>query len=63
MAEEDQIQTAVRLPESWFARLDKLAERLSQPGLTLSRTDALRMAIARGMAEMEAERTALEKKR
>ena len=56
MAEEDQIQTAVRLPESWFARLDKLAERLSQPGLTLSRTDALRMAIARGMAEMEAEK-------
>lgn len=55
MAEEDQIQTAVRLPKSWFARLDKLAEQLSQPGLTLSRTDALRMAIARGMAEMESE--------
>lgn len=53
--EEAQIQTGVRIPESWFDRLDKIAERLSQPGLPVKRTEALRLSIARGMAELEAE--------
>jgi hypothetical protein len=53
--EENQVQTAVRIPESWFARLDKIADRMSQPGLPIKRTEALRLAIARGMAELEAE--------
>ena len=53
--EEEQVQTAIRIPESWFGRLDKIAERLSQPGLPVKRTEALRLAIARGMAELETE--------
>lgn len=53
--EDQQVQTAIRIPESWFARLDKIADRMSQPGLPIKRTEALRLAIARGMAELEAE--------
>ena len=57
MSDKDQqVQTAIRLPESLFTRLDKLAERLSQPGLQITRTKALRLAIFRGVAELETEK-------
>ena len=52
---ENTIQTAVRVPESWLERLDKIAEKLSQPGAALKRTDALRVALYRGIEQIESE--------
>ena len=52
---ENTIQTAVRVPESWLERLDKIAEKLSQPGASLTRTDALRVALYRGIEQIENE--------
>lgn len=52
---ENTTQTAVRLPDSWLERLDKIAERMSQPGITLTRTEALRAAIFRGIEQLEGE--------
>lgn len=48
-------QTAVRLPEDWFARLDTIAERLSQPGIEVSQAGAIRAALARGLDALETE--------
>lgn len=48
-----QVQVAVRFPSEWLDRLDKLAQTFSHPGLALTRTDAIRMALARGLDEME----------
>ena len=42
-------QTAVRLPEDWFTRLDTIAERLSQPGIEVSQAGAIRAALARAL--------------
>jgi len=53
--EEETVQTAIRIPESWMERLNKIADRLSQPGMRVTRTEALRMAAHRGIVEMEAE--------
>jgi predicted DNA-binding protein len=52
---EQVIQTAVRVPESWLERLDKLAEKLSQPGITLTRTEVLRLALHHGIEKLESE--------
>lgn len=61
-AEHPTIQTAIRIPPEWVGRLHTLAEALSLPGLSLTSSDAMRMALARGMDELEAER-GLEAKR
>jgi predicted DNA-binding protein len=53
--QEQQVQTALRLGESVLERADKLAERISQPGLRLTRADLLRMAVHRGLDQIEAE--------
>jgi predicted DNA-binding protein len=53
--EENQIQTAVRLPESWIERIDKLAESMSEPGRPATRAGALRSALYRGIVEIEKE--------
>jgi hypothetical protein len=44
----DTVQIAIRVPRDWMARADDLAKRLSRPGVTMSRTDAFRAAIASG---------------
>jgi len=51
----DSVQVAVRIPADWPPRLAALAEALSLPGLALTPTDAFRMALARGMALLEAD--------
>ena len=38
--EENQVQTAIRLPESWLERIDKLADGMSQPGRPATRAGA-----------------------
>jgi predicted DNA-binding protein len=51
----DLIQISFRLPPDWLKRLDAVAEGLSRPGLELARADAIRMAIAKGLEDLEAE--------
>ncbi|CAN5519629.1 hypothetical protein BH09MYX1_BH09MYX1_00980 [soil metagenome] len=50
-------QITVRLEDEWLGRLDALATALSRPGLELTRVDAIRMAVARGLLEIETETT------
>jgi hypothetical protein len=52
---ENTSQVALRLPEAWLDRCDALAPALSIPGITATRTDVLRAAIARGLDELEAD--------
>jgi hypothetical protein len=52
----------VRLPKSWFRRLDDIAEHLSQPGMRVNRAEVARMSIVRGLNKMESEQLAKEKR-
>ncbi len=52
---EATIQMSVRVPESWNERLDKLADKMSQPGITLTRTEVLRLALHHGIEKLESE--------
>lgn len=52
---DQQVQTAIRVPESLLERAEKLAERIAQPGRRCTRADVLRLAAFRGIAELEAE--------
>lgn len=54
--QEQQIQTAFRLPKTLLTRADKLVERMSQPGMKLTRADVVRAALFRGIEQLEAER-------
>lgn len=53
--QEHQVQTAVRVPESWLERLDKLIDPLSTPGMPATRAGVLRSALHRGLMELEKE--------
>ena len=53
--QEEHEQTAVRLPKSWLERLDKIADRMSRPGVRVTRTAALRDALHHGIEVLEAE--------
>ncbi len=54
--QETQTQTGIRLPDSVFDRIDKLVERMSEPGLRLTRADVLRLAVFRGIEQLETEK-------
>lgn len=54
-ATETQTQTAIRLSDSLLARIDKLAERMSRPGIRITRADVIRLAVTQGTAALEAE--------
>ena len=49
-------QIAIRLPDTFLERLDKLAEKLSQPGLSVTRVEALRVAAHKGLEQFESEK-------
>ncbi len=52
--QEEQIQTAIRLPKSLVKRFDKLAESMSKKTRTrVTRSDVHRMAALDGMAKLE----------
>lgn len=51
----DTTQITARVPTEWLAYFDAVAAKLSRPGLSLSRTDAVRLAVARGLEELRAE--------
>lgn len=53
--QDPQVQTAIRLSESLLSRVDKLAVRMSQPGLRVTRAEVLRLAAFRGVATLETE--------
>lgn len=55
MSKKDSIQIAIRVPKEWLTLADKLAKKHSKPGAELTRTDALRMAMAKGLG-LEQER-------
>jgi hypothetical protein len=44
----DAEQIALRVPKSWLAEADELAQLISRPGFEASRTDAFRAATAKG---------------
>ena len=50
------MQTAVRLDPELIARLDVIAAKLSRPGLEVTRTDAIRIALLTGLQAIEKER-------
>lgn len=52
MADKKPTPTAIRLDDALLLEADALARKLSQPGLRLTRTDVLRMAIISGLKEM-----------
>lgn len=49
-------QIAVRLEEDLIKRLDLVAQKLSRPGLELTRTDAVRVCLLTGLQQIEKER-------
>jgi hypothetical protein len=48
-------QIALRMPTAWVARLDALARQLSRPGITVSRSEALRAVMIKGLEVMRVE--------
>jgi hypothetical protein len=46
-------QLAIRLEPAILEQLDRLAQKLSRPGASLSRSDAARMALLEGLAKIE----------
>jgi hypothetical protein len=43
------VQVAIRIPSGWVPLLQKVAERLSHPGIPLTQADAMRAAIFEGL--------------
>ena len=52
---DKQTQTAIRLPDSLLERIDRLAGRMSKPGLRVTRAEALRRIAFLGADALEAE--------
>ena len=53
--QEQQVPTSIRLSESVLERADKVADRMSRPGLRVTRADVLRLATHQGLEQLEAE--------
>jgi hypothetical protein len=54
-APSDSVQITARVPPVWLDEADELARAMSQPGVTVTRTDAFRAAIARGLEVLREE--------
>lgn len=46
----------VKLPDELIARIDKLVEAMSEPGMVVTRAGVLRMSIYRGVESIETDR-------
>ena len=55
---KDPVQIAIRVPPEWLDDAERLAMALSRPGLEVTRTEAFRAAMARGLETMLAEAAA-----
>lgn len=53
---DEKIQTAIRLEGEIIARLDAIASKLSRPGLVVTRSDAIRIALLTGLGAIEKEK-------
>lgn len=47
------VQLSIRVPKDWPARAERIAEKLSVPGITCTRMDALRAALEIGFKSLE----------
>jgi hypothetical protein len=52
---ENTTQVAIRVPDSWLERCEALLPLISQLGMSTTRTDILRIALARGIDSLEKE--------
>lgn len=52
---ENTFQVAFKIPEAWVEMADELAEAMSRPGISTTRTDALRAALYRGLEVLRGE--------
>jgi hypothetical protein len=60
---EKQIQYGIRLLESVLDRSDKIAEHMSRPGIMqVTRADVIRLAVSRGLEQIESEESVTPKK-
>ncbi len=48
-------QLTFNLPGEWVDELDRLAEKMSRPGISVTRTDVLRLAVRTGIDHLSAE--------
>ena len=55
---KDPVQIAIRVPPEWLEDAARLANQLSRPGLEITRTEAFRAAMARGLESLLAETSA-----
>lgn len=51
----DSTQITCRVPNDWLPFFDEIATALSRPGLEITKTEAIRVCIARGLEELKAE--------
>jgi hypothetical protein len=51
-------QIAIRLLDAWLERAEALVPWIARPGVSATKTDVLRAAIAKGLDALEAERRA-----
>jgi hypothetical protein len=52
---ENTFQVTFKIPDSWVKKADDVASAMSRPGVTLTRTDALRAALAKGLEVLATE--------
>jgi len=50
-----QVHTGIRLPENLIERIDKIAKRMSRPGIDVTRAEVLRLAATMGVERLEKE--------
>ena len=49
------VQIAIRVPAEWLEEAERLAAKMVRPGMTSTRSDVLRAAIAKGLDALRAE--------
>lgn len=60
--DDETAEITLRLPRTLLKKLDRLAKRMSQPGIRISRARALRAAAFLGVAQLEAENRKVKKR-
>lgn len=59
---KEPVQIGIRVPPEWLDDAERLAAALSRPGLEVTRTEAFRAALARGLESLLAETASKPKK-
>jgi hypothetical protein len=54
-AAQDLTQVTIKIPSDWVEEFDALAEVMAQPGTKMTRTDAMRIALHRGLESLRVE--------